>query len=348
MRRSLILGFLAVVLLLEGGARLLAPHIPGQLLWDNQFTQDKADQIGRAGQVDVVFVGSSVVNAGIDSGFVAEKSRFSSGYNAGIPSTTPSTWRAWSRDLVWPDLCPEVVVIGISIRDYNDANPGISYDLREYLPSAGRLGLYGQFSWASLEQQVGRFSTFVRIRSRLREPENVARYLVWGRTPGWPVTVLTDGGRFQGFDANVYQVPTQAGLDQLAEGAFVDFSVGGNEDRAVRAMIQDAKGLGMRVVVVRMPTLNEELSVVLPDGMADVRAFEEAVDQLGADYNIPVLRYADMDDDPQLFSDLYHLNLFGTELLSRRLGSDLERFFPEPTEHLCGIRPAEPEMANRP
>ncbi|MBK5268014.1 MAG: hypothetical protein JJE47_11335 [Acidimicrobiia bacterium] len=348
MRRSLILGFLVVVLLLEGGARLLAPHIPGQLLWDNQFTQDKADQIDRAGQVDVVFIGSSVVNAGIDSGFVGEESRFSSGYNAAIPSTTPSTWKVWSRDLVWPDLCPEVVVIGISIRDYNDANPGISYDLREYLPSAGRLGLYGQFSWASLEQQVGRFSTFVRIRSRLREPENVARYLVWGRTPGWPVTVLTDGGRFQGFDNNVYQVPTQAGLDQLAQEVFVNFSVGGNEDRAVRAMIEDATGLGMRVVVVRMPTLNEELSVVLPDGMADVLAFEEAIGQLGVDYNIPVIRYVDMDDDRQFFSDLYHLNLSGTELLSRRLGSDLQRLFPEPTEHRCGIRPAEPEVAGRP
>lgn len=348
MRRSLTLGFLVVVLLLEGGARLLAPHIPGQLLWDNQFTQDKADQIDRAGQVDIVFIGSSVVNAGIDPGLVGEESRFSSGYNAAIPSITPSTWKIWSRDLVWPDLCPEVVVIGISIRDYNDANPGISYDLRQYLPSAGRLGLYGQFSWASLEQQVGRFSMFVRIRSRLREPENVARYLVWGGTPGWPDTGLTEQGRFQGFDDNAYQVPTQAGLDQLAEEVFVNFSVGGNEDRAVRAMIEDAKGLGMRVVVVRMPTLNEELSVVLPDVMNDVQSFEEVIDQLGADYDIPILRYGDMDDDRQFFSDFYHLNLSGTEMLSRRLGSDLQRLFPEPAEHRCGIRPAEPEEAGRP
>ncbi len=196
MRRSLIIGFLVVVVLLEGAARLLAPHIPGQLVWDTQFTQDKADQIAAAGEVDVVYVGSSVVNAGIDPGLVAANSRFDSGYNSAIPSTTPSTWKVWMRDLVYPDLCPSVTVIGISVRDYNDGNVGIPFDLKSYLPSAGRLELYGQFTSASLEQQIGRYSAFVRIRSRLREPEKVARFLVTGKVPGWPATVLTPEGRY--------------------------------------------------------------------------------------------------------------------------------------------------------
>lgn len=348
MRRSLVIGFVVIVLLLESGARLLAPHIPGQLLWDNQFTQDKADQIARVGEVDVAFIGSSVVNAGIDPGLVGGESRFASGYNAAIPSTTPSTWKVWSRDIVWPDLCPEIVVIGISIRDYNDANRGISYDLRQYLPSPGRLALYGQYTGASLERQVGRFSTFVRIRSRLREPADVARFLVWERTPGWPVTVLTDRGRFQGFDNNVYIKPTQPGLDQLAEDVFVAFTVGGPEDRAVRAMIEDASSLGMGVVVVRMPTLNDELSAVLPNGRTDLASFEAAIDRLGADYGVPILRYTEMDDDRTFFSDLYHMNLIGTDKFSRLLGMDLQRLFPERSNHVCGVRPADPDLAALP
>ncbi len=348
MRRSLIVGFLVVVVLLEGAARLLAPHIPGQLVWDTQFTQDKADQIAASGEVDVVYIGSSVVNAGIDPSLVSDNSRFDSGYNAAIPSTTPSTWKIWMRDLGYPDLCPSVVVIGISVRDYNDRNVGIPFDLRSYLPSAGRLELYGQFTSASLEEQIGRYSAFVRIRSRLRQPEKVARFLVTGRVPGWPATVLTPDGRYTGWDDNEYVDPSPEGIEQLTTKVFVDFSVGGTEDLAVRSIIEDAQSLGDRVVIVRMPTMNQELAPLLPAGRDDLDRFEHQVEMLGDDYDVPVIVYHDMDDDKTLFGDLYHMNLAGTTEFSTRLGRDLDRLLSAPDSSRCGTRPATPDLAVQP
>lgn len=348
MRRSLVIGFLLVVVLLEGVAHLLAPHIPGQLIWDTQFTQDKADQIAGMGEVEIVYVGSSVVNAGIDPGLVANNSRFESGYNSAIPSTTPSTWKIWMRDLVYPDLCPSVVVIGISVRDYNDGNVGIPFDLRSYLPSAGRLELYGQFSPASLEQQIGRYSAFVRIRSRLREPEKVARFLVKGRVRGWPATVLTPDGRYTGWDDNVFVDPSPEGIEQLTTKVFVDFSVGGAEDLAVRSIIEDARSLGDRVVIVRMPTINQEIAQLLPAGRDDLDRFERQIERLGNDYDVPVIVYHDMDDDKSLFGDLYHMNLAGTTELSIRLGRDLDRLVWPSEGSRCGTRPANPDLASRP
>ena len=348
MRRPLIVGFLVVVVLLEGAARLLAPHIPGQLVWDTQFTQDKADQIAAVGEVDIVYVGSSVVNAGIDPGLVAANSRFDSGYNSAIPSTTPSTWKLWMRDLVYPDLCPSVVVIGISVRDYNDANVGIPFDLRSYLPAAGRLELYGQFTSASLEEQIGRYSAFVRLRSRLRQPEKVARFLVTGRVPGWPATVLTPGGRYTGWDDNVFVDPSPEGIEQLTTKVFVDFSVGGAEDLAVRSIIEDAQALGDQVVIVRMPTMNQELAPLLPDGRADLDRFERQIEKLGDDYDVPVIVYLDMDDDKSLFGDLYHMNLAGTTEMSTRLGRDLDRLVLPSEGSRCGTRPATPDLAVQP
>ncbi len=348
MRRSLIVGFLVVVVLLEGAARLLAPHIPGQLVWDTQFTQDKADQIAAAGEVDMVFVGSSVVNAGIDPGLVAANSRFDSGYNSAIPSTTPSTWKIWMRDLVYPDLCPSVVVIGISVRDYNDRNVGIPFDLTSYLPSAGRLELYGQFTSGSLERQIGRYSAFVRIRSRLRQPEKVARFLVTGRVPGWPPTVLTPEGRYTGWDNNAFVDPSPEGIEELTTKVFVDFSVGGAEDLAVRSIIEDAQSLGDQVVIVRMPTMNEELAPLLPDGQGDLDRFERQLEKLGANYDVPVIVYPDMDDDKSLFGDLYHMNLDGTTEFSTRLGRDLDRVVASSQNSQCGTRPANPDFATRP
>ena len=348
MRRSLIVGFVIVVVLLEGAARLLAPHIPGQLVWDTQFTQDKADQIAAAGAVDVVYVGSSVVNAGIDPGLVSANSRFDSGYNTAIPSTTPSTWKIWMRDIVFPDLCPSVVVIGISVRDYNDGNVGIPFDLKSYLPSAGRLELYGQFTSASLEQQVGRYSAFVRIRSRLRQPEKVARYLVTGRVPGWPATVLTPDGRYTGWDDNDFAYPSAESVEQLTTKVFVNFSVGGAEDAAVRAIIEEAQALGQQVVVVRMPTMNQLIAPLLPGGQDDLDSFERQVERLGVDYGVPVIVYPDMDDNEALFGDLYHMNRAGTTEFSERLGADLDRLVPAQGEIRCGDRPTTPELAEQP
>ena len=348
MRRSLIIGFVVVVVLLEGAARLLAPHVPGQLVWDTQFTQDKADQIAAAGEVDVVYVGSSVVNAGIDPGLVAANSRFDSGYNSAIPSTTPSTWKVWMRDLVYPDLCPSVTVIGISVRDYNDGNVGIPFDLKSYLPSAGRLELYGQFTSASLEQQIGRYSAFVRIRSRLREPEKVARFLATGRVPGWPATVLTPEGRYTGWDDNAFVYPAAESIEQLTTKVFVNFSVGGAEDLAVRAIIVDAESLGQQVVIVRMPTMNQQIAPLLPLGQSDLEKFEQQVEKLGEEFEVPVIVYSDMDDDAALFGDLYHMNLEGTTEFSTRLGRDLDRLLSASQSSRCGTRPAAPDLAVQP
>lgn len=348
MRRSLILGFVVVVILLEGGARLLAPHIPGQLIWDTQFTQDKAEQIAELGRVDVVYVGSSVVNAGIDPDLVADHSRFESGYNTAIPSTTPSTWKIWMRDIGYPELCPEVLVVGISVRDYNDANVGIPFDLKSYLPSAGRLALYGEFTSATVEQQIGRYSAFVRIRARLREPEKVARFLLTGRVPGWPATVLTPDGRYTGWDDNAFAYPAADSVEQLVTKVFVDFSVGGAEDQAVRSIVDDAQALGARVVIVRMPTMNEQIIPLLPGGQADLDRFEHQVEKLGVDLGVPVIVYPDMDDNELFFGDLYHMNLAGTSEFSARLGADLERLVPPGIDARCGSRPSAPELAEQP
>ncbi|MDH3307377.1 MAG: hypothetical protein OEO77_07680, partial [Acidimicrobiia bacterium] len=57
---------LSVLLVAESGARLLATRLPGPVYWDTPFSQDKAGQIEETGAVDIVFMGSSIANAGID------------------------------------------------------------------------------------------------------------------------------------------------------------------------------------------------------------------------------------------------------------------------------------------
>ena len=339
MKRSLILGFVLVLLLAELGARWLAPQLPGQLIWNNQFTQDKSEQIARVGSVELAYVGSSVTNAGIDPRLVSEASGWGIGYNAGLPSTTPSVWKVWSRDLVFPDLCPNVFVLGISIRDYNDNNIGVAPAVSKYVQSAGRLQLYGERTGISLEEQVGEYSAFIAVRSRLRQPEKVGRFLLWGSVPEWPATSLTEEGRYLSWDDNVFVAPTPEGATWLRDRVFVDFSTGGSEDRAVREMIEEAQQLGMAVAVVRMPAMNDGIVDLLPDGQADLDEFEQQLVALGVDFNVPVIMFPDMDNTEGSFGDLYHMNLTGTTEFSRRLGEELSRVIVLPEGSMCGERP---------
>ena len=339
MKRSLILGFVLVLLLAELGARWLAPQIPGQLIWNNQFTQDKSEQIARAGRVELAYVGSSVTNAGIDPRLVSEASGWGIGYNAGLPSTTPSVWRIWSQDLIFPDLCPNVFVLGISIRDYNDNNIGVAPSVRKYVQSAGRLQLYGERTGQSLEEQVGEYSAFIEVRSRLRQPEKVGRFLLWGSVPEWPATVLTDEGRYVNWDESVFVALDEEGATWLRNRVFVDFSTGGSEDRAVRDMIEEAQELGVAVAVVRMPAMNDGIVPLLPNGQADLDTFEAQLLALGVDFDVPVISFPDMDNEVDNFGDLYHMNLTGTTAFSRRLGEELSRVIVLPEGSMCGERP---------
>lgn len=349
MRRSLIIGFVIVLLLAEGIAQLLAPRLPGLLIWDNQFTQDKYDQIRETGPVSVVFAGSSVVNAGIDPVMVAAAAGWDQpGYNSAIPSTTPVTWLIWSRDVVLPELCPNLYVIGVSVRDYNDANPGVGYDIDVYSSSGGRAELYGIRTGASIEEQVGEYSALIRIRSRLRQPDNVARYLVTGSVPEWPEALINDEGRYLRWDDNVFVPPTSEGMQRLRDEVFVNFSVGAREDMAVRAMIEDARHLGMEAVIVRMPTMNKQLLPALPGGANDLALFDAQIAELGTALDVPVVQFPELDNRQEFFGDLYHMNLPGTELFSRLLGEKLAEVVTIPTSVTCGTRPTNPEDALTP
>ena len=325
-RRSIVAA-VAVLVLLEVGARFLAPHRPGRLIWDTEFSQTKAAQIHDLGAADVAFVGSSIVNAGVDGPTVTGAVPWlDTSYNAGLPATTPRTWEVWADDLVFSELCPDVLVLGVSIRDVNDHNPGADNRRAAYSASAGRQELYGAAPGAaSLEERVGDWSAFVRIRSRLREPGNVVLYFLTGRVASWPDPNLTPEGRYQGFDDDFYTQDDQRDED-LRTGALADFAMGGEEFDALARIIERGQTAGATVVVVEMPSMRTDLAELVPEGTFE--RFGGLVDGLAEEYGVPVWRFSELDDRADHFGDLYHLNGTGTTELSEMLGRRLAEAHP--------------------
>jgi hypothetical protein len=315
---------LAVLALAEVGARVVAARVAPPVTWDSPDTQDKAAQIVRIqeryGGAGVVFLGSSIVNAGIDP------ERFAAtvpgvAYNAGIPGASAGTWRLWANDVVYPYLCPAVVVIGVTVRDVNDNAPGVVSDPAAYLGSVGRRLFVGEAGSAEqAESFLDRASALVRTRDLLRRPADVARVLVGRPVEGWRVTRLTEFGRYHAFDDHSYRIDEER-REALRSGAFRDFAVGGPEMDAVAGMIEDAGRNGAAAVLVETPIVERDLVGLLPRGAADLSAFRAALDALGEAAGVPVLRFPDLVDRSGLFADEYHLNGEGVALVTDRLAA---------------------------
>lgn len=330
MKRWIVLAVALLTMLVgEMGARVVAPYLPEVLKWDTEFTQVKARDMQRIGQVDVAFVGSSIVNAGFDPPTVAAGVGWiESGYNTALPSTTPRSWEPWVRDLVIPELCPSLMVVGVSPREYSDNTPGADLRRLNYLVSEGRRRLYGERpADESIEEFFESELAIVRIRSRLREPYQTYLYLRTGTAPNWPEPRFTDEGRYLNFDDQ--QVVLAPPADRLRD-TMADYATGGIEDESVRGIVAAAQEDGIEVLLVEWPTVREILAPAIgPDGDAQMQRVSAHLDQISEDFGVPLVRYPDLDDQIQFFADAYHPNLAGAQEMSRRLASDINRLFPQ-------------------
>ncbi len=340
----MLLTILVVVLLAELGARALQPRLPDPVTWLTPFSQAKAERAAELGRRDIAVVGSSIGNANLDPPtLVAGVPWADSGYNAALPAESPLQWELWVQDVVFPDLCPTVLVIAVGPRDTNDNLVDADKAAERYAAADGRLALYDVDPLgAKIERYSGDVSALVAIRERLREPANVYRYLRDGSAEGWPQLNLTPEGRYRGFDDDRVYTPNAEREELLREGALADYDVGPVMFGAVEHIIDMAEARGIAVVLIDMPLLTAEFASLLDDGTDDLARYRVALETLADRRGVPLLRYPEVSDDPELFSDQYHMLGVGSALLSELVGTDLGFLFPtEPNRPTCPPRSPE-------
>ena len=330
---------LTVLVAAEAGARVLEAELPAPQVWDTPFVQDKATRIEELGDVDIAVIGSSIANASIDVTAVADAIDWAdTGYNASNPGSAIREWGAWDKDMVLPELCPEIVVISIGPRDTNDHEPTDERELSAYLDSEGRRRLYGEETVGeSIESFFQENFALVAIRERLREPRNLYRFLNGESISSWQ-SRLTPDGRFLGFDGGVY-VDDPERDRRLREGELRNYQVGPIQFDSLKGIIETVKATGAYVVIVDMPLMREKLAEVVDNGERDLDDYDRALSEVANETGVTVLSYPDMNDNPTFYADLYHMALPGTREISARVGRDLAELFPQRPGVECAIRP---------
>lgn len=328
--------FLAALLLallaIEGVARIVEPRLPPATTWSHPFVQAKYEQLEElreAGGAEVLVVGSSLVNANVDALQLGDALGVTA-YNVGLPASNIPLWNAYLREIALERSCPGVVVIGVGTRDSNDQLPGFNGYVPRYRDSIGRRAIEGDLTWLEqIQVALEDVSAFVRLRPRLREPANVVTWLAFGRARGWTDTNLDDGGRYLGFADDSFPDDYADLLVDLRDRVMVDYEVGGRQFTALRRIVHAVRNAGAVPVFVVMPGMEEPIAEAMPNGRADLDRFREELAALASDMRVRLLDPSELNDRPELFADLYHMNQQGAEALTAEIAAWLaERDLP--------------------
>lgn len=311
-----VLGLLAA----ELGVRLAGDRFPEALVWPSVESQVKVGQIDALaadGGAPVVFVGSSVVNAGLDPA-VAGPALGTTVYNAGLSAALPALAEPWITNVVLPRLRPRLVVYGVTSADFADDGTGGFFQnaLEDSPAGAALLGTEGVQD--RLERWVGEVSALWRIRSSLRDPT-----VLWGAVSGDPVRLEPEFGPVAPDGAVAYRTDAPAfDFEDPVIGLPVErWELGTSSDDLIRDTIRAVQAVGATVVLVDMPVTDEYIELH-PGGAADYDRYLAALRGLAAETGATLLEY-DTLRDHALFADLVHLGRPGAATLTERLAADL-------------------------
>ena len=219
----------------------------------------------------------------------------------------------WALNVVVPLIAPDVVVIGLTSRDLNDASSSNAEVFEKYLNSRGRARFLGEETIGQqVQRAASRVSALVRISPFLRDPAS----LVTQYNPNGP-----DTGEFvlPGEDYD----PRPLDVTRTRERALNDYSLGGVELDALRRLVAQLESMDIEVVVVEMPFVAEDYLGMHPNGAADYDAYRRVVADFTAEND---LTYVDLTTYPWTTSEFYdflHVNSAGIAVVNALLADEL-------------------------
>ncbi|MGI9647273.1 MAG: hypothetical protein ACR2OI_02020 [Acidimicrobiia bacterium] len=307
---------LAVLLVAELISRVLSGGLPSPD-WNFAQTDRKVKEMetmaAAGASADVALIGNSSVNAAFVTDDLERLTGFDSFYNAGLDGAGMRQTEDWALNVVVPLTNPEVVVIGLTSRDLNDASTANAEVFDKYLNSRGRARFMGEETAGQrVQRALSEASALVRISPYIRDPAA----LVTQYNPGEP-----DTGEFvlPGEEYN----PRPLDVTRTRERALNDYVTGGIELEAFGRLVDGLQDRGIEVVVVEMPYVAEDYLDMHPSGVADYDAYRDTVRSFTSGRNLPYLDLTDYPWTTAEFYDFLHVNSTGIAIVNQALADGL-------------------------
>jgi len=325
----------AVVLLVELSVRIISPYLlPPQSPGVGEVALKHAQLRGRAagGGVDLLFVGDSTLDAGIDpDAAAAATGRFTSGYNASLRGARLPTQRVWVFDRLLPMLRPRLVVqavtptfistLGASPTDVTAFDTMLTKNLSSLEPDL----------WQRSDQIASDQLYLIRYRSSLRSPRLVGA-AVWNRItsseefpaddlgPDYWERITAPNGQSIEYRLGTPRPESLTGLFATVR-SMLD---GGYSLTALDSMLDGYARRGVPLVVVIPPVATD----LLTQGGVDMARWREMTNRIAEDgraRGLEVLDFSDRAYPTDWYFDPFHLNGTGSRQFSTDLGAAIDQ-----------------------
>jgi len=296
--RSLLLGLLAVLVFGEVAARLIESSIPALSTWPTLETQVKGEQLADLGELpEVLIVGSSVTEAGVDPALLVALDGAESAYNSAFPFYSPAAVEVWLNRYVKPWGKSELLIIGLPVwpPPRSAADDPLTAALEAYAEDPPDPGIMDHLAlW-----RVG--DALSELDEALSRKRAIDRGL-------W--TPLGHQTFWYNASAESFEALPPFGLPIMPP----------EHEEALRNIIGAALESGTKPVLVIEPGRYTK-----PVAEATLEAYLLWLKDFAAELGVPVWDSYSVDWDPALFADGTHLNGAGTAALTEFLADSIRR-----------------------
>lgn len=302
-----LIGAVAVLVVAEGGIRLAGESLPEPVLWPSIEADIKVEQMNESAyrSTQVVFLGDSTMESGVDPSRLREFGVLLSSYNASLPWSTPLSMEIWYGQVVAPRLEPELLYVGLVPPSAQTGREG------DVLYQGLLTALNSQEE--SLAEALAAWSELYRRRTLIRDLPVILR-----REKAVDLELITEFGFQSGYlrGAIAAEVGTVPAIDH-SENPLSD-----DNAAALGRLISAAAQDHVQVVLVVEP-------FPCPVNAGDCverftnSAFYRSLEAVAAAEEVPILNAMQESWPESLFVDDRHLNSEGVDRFQRLVADSI-------------------------
>lgn len=317
----------AALLAAEMAARAIEPMVPTTGGWPTAQIAAKVEQmteLAASTDINVVFLGSSSMDQGINPLTFNSRSNGLASYNASLNGLTMRSLELWTLEVVLPTVDPEVVVIGVTTRELNDGAASAQPGLLERLAASRGLDEFSTGDLQLISRAEGLFA-LLRIRESLRRPLSVVMRLFdqdagdISGLPG-PYGMRTPGERDFSYDFS------ERWRHEWATKDMRDFEMGGSEYEALKRLVGEVRNQGRQVLLVSLP-VSSDYVLVQPGGVTSLEELRHLLSDVAESQNATVL-HTSAAFHTRDFRDPAHLNPVAADEFTASVAQELALVAP--------------------
>lgn len=323
------------MVLAELTVRLLSPGLDPVGDWTRtDFADHQAGLDPRADDLDLLVVGSSVAGRAISPDRLRDAGGPETGYNFWLAGPAMRSISVLTSEVLLEQTDPEVVLIGISMREFNGA-PSQNNQFASFTQSYRFRSAAGQAGTIDrLDHALQTASYLARYRLTLRDPVRLMNDL---RTAPLDHEDIGADGFLVERGQNQMADEPRAHLDQ-ERFAMAGYAVNDADLDALATLLDVLADQDIPALVVNLPVTQAFVDMA-DDGRADYADYVRRVETVTRSHGAHWLDTMQVDWSDEQFGDVNHLNDVGTAALQPTILAALDT--------LTGAAAAEP-TPNRP